>query len=39
MISPHKHDVLKHLKKHPKGSQNASNGTIFFLKNSGGGPP
>ena len=30
MISPHKHDVLKHLKKHPKGSQNAPNGTIFF---------
>ena len=29
MISPHKHDVLKQLKKHPKGSQNAPNGTIF----------
>ena len=30
MISPpHKHDDLKHLKKHPKGSQNAPNGTIF----------
>ena len=29
--SPHKHDVLKHLKKHPKGSQSAP----FFQKISG----
>ena len=38
MISPHKHDVLKHLKKHPKGSQNAPNGTIFFKNFPGEAP-
>ena len=39
MISPpHKHDVLKHIKKHPKGYQNAPNGTIFFKNFPGEAP-